>query len=186
MNKFTVTLKQLRKAGACYEGYNKLVRGLQGKPFTAEDMERKTYIRFKHDTPINLAFIARNNDIGDALWATRCLEGCDRDLRLFAVWCARRTQHRMTDPRSIAAIDVAERFANGEATADELCAAEGEALNAWFDAFSGLDSARAAACTVTIDASDAIWNAASWAVFSKECAAAQRQRFIEMYEKGEF
>ena len=47
----------------------------------------------------------------------------DRTLRLFAVWCARQVQHLMTDPRSVAALDAAERFANGEATADELAAA---------------------------------------------------------------
>lgn len=47
----------------------------------------------------------------------------DRTLRLFAVWSARQVQHLMTDPRSIAALDVAERFANGEATQNELSAA---------------------------------------------------------------
>ena len=31
--KYAVTLKQLREAGACYEGYNKLVRALQNKPW---------------------------------------------------------------------------------------------------------------------------------------------------------
>ena len=48
----------------------------------------------------------------------------DRTLRLFAVWCARQVQHLMTDPRSVTALDVAERFANGAATADELRAAD--------------------------------------------------------------
>lgn len=47
----------------------------------------------------------------------------DRELRLFAVWCARQVQHLMIDPRSIAALDVAERYARGEASADELTAA---------------------------------------------------------------
>jgi len=47
----------------------------------------------------------------------------DRTLRLSAVWCARQVQHLMTDPRSVAAVDVAERFANGDATAEELKAA---------------------------------------------------------------
>lgn len=50
-----------------------------------------------------------------------CLD--DRTLRLFAVWCARQVQHLMEDERSIAALDVAERFANGEATSEELAAA---------------------------------------------------------------
>jgi len=36
------------------------------------------------------------------------------------VWCARQVQHLMTDKRSLDAIDVAERFANGLATENEL------------------------------------------------------------------
>ena len=47
----------------------------------------------------------------------------DKELRLFAVFCARQVQHLLTDPRSIDAIDVAERFAHGEASAEELAAA---------------------------------------------------------------
>ena len=43
--------------------------------------------------------------------------------RLFAVRYARRVQHLMTDPRSIAALDVAERHAKGKATDEELAAA---------------------------------------------------------------
>lgn len=54
-----------------------------------------------------------------------CLD--DRTLRLFAVWCARQVQHLMEDERSIAALDVAERFANGEATSEELAAARAAA-----------------------------------------------------------
>jgi hypothetical protein len=52
----------------------------------------------------------------------------DRDLRLFAVWCARESYQYCTDEypldqRSIAAVDCAERYANGEATSEELAAA---------------------------------------------------------------
>ena len=47
----------------------------------------------------------------------------DAQLRLFAVRCARRVQHLMTDPRSVAALNVAERHARGEATDAELAAA---------------------------------------------------------------
>lgn len=51
--------------------------------------------------------------------------------RLFAVRCARRVQHLMTaDPRSLAALDVAERHTKGEATDAELAAAGDAATDA--------------------------------------------------------
>jgi hypothetical protein len=60
----------------------------------------------------------------DRIWlATHFID--DKTNRLFAVWCAREAL-QMTpapDPRSITACDVAERFANGLATEEELAAA---------------------------------------------------------------
>jgi hypothetical protein len=49
----------------------------------------------------------------------------EKDLRLFAVWCTRETLKlvKKPDKRSVEACDVAERYANGEATKDELDAA---------------------------------------------------------------
>ena len=49
----------------------------------------------------------------------------DRDLRLFAVWCAREALSLINspDPRSVAACGVAERYANGEASQEELAVA---------------------------------------------------------------
>ena len=80
-------------------------------------------------------------------------EVTDRELRLIAVKCARQVQHLMKDGRSINALDVAERFANGEATQEELNAA-GDAARAagdaawaaaWEAARAARDAARAAA-----------------------------------------
>ena len=49
----------------------------------------------------------------------------DKDLRLFAVWCARESLKLVDKPdiRSIEACNVAERYANGEATKEELYSA---------------------------------------------------------------
>lgn len=47
----------------------------------------------------------------------------DKQLRLIAVDFARQVQHLMTDQRSIDALNVAERYANGGATDNELAAA---------------------------------------------------------------
>ena len=49
---YSVTLRTLRKAGACYSGYNKVVRALQGKEFTEEDKGRESYIRFNYKEEI--------------------------------------------------------------------------------------------------------------------------------------
>jgi len=44
----------------------------------------------------------------------------DKTKHLFALWSARQVQHLMTDPRSIAALDVKEKWLKGEATDEEL------------------------------------------------------------------
>ena len=68
----------------------------------------------------------------------------DKENRLFAVWCARNALIFMAnpDPRSVNAIDVAEQFAHGNATAEELDAAWDAARDAWGAAW---DAARDAA-----------------------------------------
>ena len=100
----------------------------------------------------------------------------DAQLRLFAVRCARRVQHLMTDPRSLAALDVAERYARGEATDKELA----EARAAAWDAADAADAARAAAWAAARAAAwaaaraaawDAAWDAA-WAAASASADAA--------------
>ena len=63
----------------------------------------------------------------------------DRDLRLFAAWCARSSYQYCTaenpiDPRSTAAVDCAERFALGNATTEELLAARSAAESAAWSA----------------------------------------------------
>jgi hypothetical protein len=113
----------------------------------------------------------------DKVWAfTR--EGIvdDKTLRLFAVACARRVQNLMQDKRSINALDVAERYANGKATEDELAAASDAAWAAASDAAwptardAAMDSAWAAARDA---ARDAAW-AAAWSAARDAAWAAVR------------
>jgi hypothetical protein len=119
------------------------------------------------------------------IWiATRPGVLTDRELRLFAVHCARSVQHLMTDPRSIAAIDVAERHANGQATDKELAAARAAALDAAWDAvWAAAEAAawaaaraatRAAARDAARDAARAAAEAAAWAAAWAAAEAATR------------
>ena len=73
--------------------------------------------------PLALSVILESNGLDDTLWCLRSVPEHNKVWRLYAVWCARQVQHLMKDPRSIAALDVAERHANGNATDAELVAA---------------------------------------------------------------
>jgi hypothetical protein len=117
----------------------------------------------------------------DRIWtATRPGVLTDKELRLFAVWAARQVQHLMEDPRSKDALDVAERYANGEATDEELAAAgaaawdaKDAARDAWAaagtDAWDARAAARAAGAAGAAGA--AAW-AAAWAAGAAAWAAA--------------
>ena len=139
--------------------------------------------------------ILKNETISfeDRLWVVCRNEFIsDRTIRLFAVWCARQVQHLMADKRSIDALDVAERFANGQATLAELDAAgaaaraaAGAAAGAAARAAAGAawDAAGDAAGAAAWDAWDAAWDAAraaAWDAARDAAKAAQRDKLIEM------
>ena len=165
--KFEVTLKDLRQASACYSGYNKVVRSIQGVPFTEEDEERESYIHHAHKEPVPIISILETNGLDDAIWALRCVKNADRDIRLFGVWCARQVQHLMEDQRSCDALDVAERFANGKASAEALAAACDAACDAAYP--TAWHAARAAAGDAARAAAGDAARAAAW------CAARDAQ-----------
>jgi len=116
----------------------------------------------------------------------------DKNLRLFACWCVRQIWHLLTDERSRNAVVVAEKYANGLATDDELAAARAAAWgSAWAAAWGAAwDAAWAAAWAAARGAAwGAAWDAAravAWAVAWGAArgaawdAAAQSKHLIEM------
>ena len=96
----------------------------------------------------------------DIIWAL-CREDFlpDCELRLFAVWCAREALKLIDapDPRSVEACNVAERYAKGEASEEELVAAR--------------DAAWAAARAAENADASAAWAAASAAAWAASAAA---------------
>ena len=186
---FTVTLEQLRNNEACLGGYNRVVRMLQNQAFTEEDKVRRSYIHYNSNIEISLVSICKNQGVDDALWTTRCLdETHNRDLRLFAVWCARQVQHLMTDERSIRAIDVAERFANGEATQEELEEARKGAWKACYNVQNNVESEIKFLHYIAYDVSfsnvsDAAYSAAEDAFFNANDEHTKRTEQTEMFIK---
>lgn len=125
---WTTTLNKILSRDPCEGGWYELLQSLNK---TRAD-----------DVPISLGYILKSNGLEDAIWALRTVNGHDEEIRLFAVVCARQIQHLMSDPRSIQALDVAERFATGRATNEERTRARLLALAAIQDA-AGLETIHA-------------------------------------------
>jgi hypothetical protein len=160
------TLNLIRSCSPCESGWKKLLAHL-GK--TKAD-----------DVLVSILTILDSNGLDDALWCLQTVKGRDREIRLFGVWCARQVQHLMTDPRSLDAVDVAERFANGEADQSELDAARAAAMAAALDATRAATRAAAMAATWVVARAaasaatwDATWDAASAATWDATWDAAR-------------
>ncbi|HWQ96262.1 MAG TPA: hypothetical protein VN368_02705, partial [Candidatus Methylomirabilis sp.] len=120
MKPLYTTLNKIRTKSPCQSGWNKLLKHL-GKTQADDEL-------------LPFAVILESNGLDDATWCCQCAPEYSREWRLFAVWCALQVKHLMTDPRSLAALEVAERFANGQATKAELAAAGDAAWDAAGDA----------------------------------------------------
>lgn len=139
------TLNKIREHAPCSDGWRKLLVHL-GKT-TADD------------EPLALSVVLESNGLDDALWCLRSVPEESSRWRKLAVAYARTVQHLMTDPRSLAALEVAQAHAEGRASDSQLAAA--------VDAAG--DAAGAAAW-------DAAW-AAAWAA----AGAAARTKMAEMF-----
>jgi hypothetical protein len=141
----TFTLRQIRGHEPCADGWQKLVKSLGGIE------------KYGLDTPITVEQIVASNGLDDALWALKTLGHENKGwMRHFAVDCAESVKHLMQDERSLKALEVARRHADGLASDSELAAAWADARAALWDA-----------------AWDASW-AAAWAAERAASWAAER------------
>ena len=163
----TTTLNRIREYSPCEDGWANLLAGL-GK--TSAD-----------DAVLPFATILEINGLDDALLYFCAEPQYDREWRLLMVAYARRVQHLNTDSKVKHAIDVAEQYANGEATDEELNAARTAAWDAAGSAAGSAasaaawDAASAAARTAARDAASAAnaANAAAWAASAAARVAAR-------------
>lgn len=163
----TFTIEDIRSWKPCYPPEEKLPEGWSGN---ALDILRDENISTK-----------------DAFWVVLREEVLDaKTLRLFAVACARRVQHLMEDARSLKALDVAEAFAYGRTTKEELHAAEDAASDAAWAAESDSAwfawAARAAESAAESDAAKYAARYAAEAAASDAERSWQRAKLIEMLE----
>ena len=167
------TLNKIRDYGPCRDGWEKLLKYL-GK--TKAD-----------DEPLSLLTILKNNGLDDALWCLRAVDGYEKEMRLYAVWCARQVQHLMTDQKGIEVIDVAERYAHGQATRDELRAARAASIDAAWAAKGGAasDEAWAAAMNAASDSACAAARDSAWAAARDAARAEQETEFKRMLKEIE-
>jgi len=148
------TIDDIRKLGPCYDPSRYLPEDWQGDAIT----------------------ILEHPDIPelDKIWVVRNWLP-ERTLRLFAVWCARQALSLVADPdpRSVAACDVAEKFATGVATkADLQTAREAAATNAaTIDAYA-TNAANAYAAIAAANAANAAAANTAYAAAANAAAAA--------------
>lgn len=109
MTKLVTTLNKIREHSPCESGWKMLLKHLNKVE--------------ADDEPLPFSVIVESNGIDDAFWCMSAALEYKKEWRLFAVWCARRVSHLMTNPRSLVALDVTERFAHGNATSEDLAAA---------------------------------------------------------------
>ena len=142
------TIDDIRSWGPCYDPSRHLPEGWSG---TAIDI-------LQHQTiPAH-----------DKLWVVCREELIDaKTLRLFAVWCAKQFEHLTTDERCRQALAVAEQYALGNATKEQLDAAKTATEAARVDAWrmsatddGAWDAARVAEDAVEDTAGYAAWSAA--------------------------
>lgn len=173
MSQPTTTFARIKAADPCASSWQRALRKAGGLR------------KYGADTPITVRQIVEAMGLDDALWCLQTMPEHNARWRLLAVRYARRVQHLMSDPRSVAALDVAERHAHGTATDEELSAASAAAGAASAAgvarvAASAAEAAGAASAAEAAEAAEAA--GAAWAA-EREWQTAELIRICEEGEK---
>ena len=115
--KTIINNKLIRSFGSCYDPKSIGIPDSESLSVREWIEKYRNKVKSKNDI---IWLICRNNFLSD------------RDLRLFAVWCARESFKLQSnvDPRSINAVNVSEQFANGSSTKEDLRSAKSAAESA--------------------------------------------------------
>jgi hypothetical protein len=162
------TLNKIKSHHPCLTGWEKLPTFLKK---TKAD-----------DEPLQLSTILESNGIKDAIWSLRAVEGHDREIRLMMCDIADTVRHLMKDNRSTNAIDVARKYANGEASKKELIETENAAWEAAAAAGWEVAAARAAAYAAAWAVEAGSWAAVAVAVARAATAAVEAGSSWEQIE----
>jgi len=153
------TLKLIRDAKPCEEGWTKLLKHL-GK--TKADYE-----------PLSLLTVLDSNGLDDALWVLSCAMPDDRLARHFQAWCAEQVLHifEAKYPDDTRVRDQITMLRNDDATDEERAAARAAALDSAWDA---TDEERTAAWAAARDTARSAARDAAWAAEGAAARAAAR------------
>jgi hypothetical protein len=154
-----ITLNKIRAGSTCVDGWEKVL---------------KAHEHLGMDTPFPLSSVLESNNLEDTLWCFEVLPEYIEIPKRFAIWCARDVQHLMEDERSVNAVNVAERYLDGNATLEELKAARAAAATDAATDAAAL-AARAAVATVATVATAYASYAAAAADAVAVAAALQKQ-----------
>ena len=161
------TLNKIRDKNPCESGWAKLLKHLRKTKADDEQLSFKT--------------ILESNGILDAIWCLRSVEGYEREIRLFAVSCARRVEHLDRTGQVKKTNDIAERFANGLCTIDELNEASDAALRAGNAASRAAAWACAAWYMTEWESASIAARAATWAAEMVDKKVCHEQDLIKMF-----
>jgi len=165
MDAIYTTLGRIRANSPCKEGFKKMIKYLGSD--------------YGDDTPLTFRQVYESNGYEDTLWWLRTVEEKYHPLlRHFAVDCAERVLCRLNDPRSVATLEVARRYADGEATEEELRKARTDAADAEETAWAKARASRAVReyAAVRDVARETAWEAtwaASYVVEARDVARAR-------------